>query len=162
MCVCVCAVRSKNEEVRNIHQSLGPTAPFQRTERDAIEKQWILSRCWFPTERVTFSQLDGGCGSNIGFRNSCMCFLEGQSVHQMARSAYQIGTYHQIFEVNKRHEVTSDDVTSLEHQTRSFSFQRRDLFISWLIFVPHGPAMTAALTRGEDEAAIAELLLHHV
>lgn len=54
------SVRNRNEEGRNIHQSLGLTAPFQRTGHDAREKQWILSRYWFPPERETLSQLDGG------------------------------------------------------------------------------------------------------
>lgn len=53
-------MRNKNEEGRNIHQSLGLTAPFQRTGHDATEKQQILWRYWFPTERVTLLQLDGG------------------------------------------------------------------------------------------------------
>lgn len=51
-------MQKRNEE--DIHPSLRLTTRFQRTGRDATEKQWILGRYWFPTEQVMFSQLDVG------------------------------------------------------------------------------------------------------
>lgn len=53
-------MQNRNEEDRNIHPSLRLTTRFQRTGRDATEKQSILGRYWFPTEQVMFSQLDVG------------------------------------------------------------------------------------------------------